>query len=96
MTEAEAVLWTALRRRALGCRFRRQVPIGPYIVDFLCAEHHYVVECDGSQHLESRYDQRRDEYLARRGYTVVRFRNHEVLGELDMVLGTIALHRSEE
>ncbi len=89
-TVAEGLLWSRLRRRALGVRFRRQVPIGPFIVDFACLERGLVVECDGEQHFESRYDRRRDSWLERRGFTVLRFWNHEVLGNIEMVADTIA------
>ncbi len=58
MTDAERKLWFALRDRRLCGKFRRQVPIGPFIADFLSYEYRLVVEVDGSQHLESKYDQR--------------------------------------
>ena len=93
MTGAETVLWTALRGRTLGCRFRRQHPIGRYVVDFVCLRHRLVVECDGSQHFESRHDEIRYADLTRRGFRVTRFWNKEILGNLDVVLDTIAVHR---
>jgi very-short-patch-repair endonuclease len=92
MTEAEAVLWTAIRRGQLGCRFRRQHPLGPFLVDFVCLRHRYVVEVDGGQHIDSAYDDARTRWLNDRDFTVVRFRNNLVLGELDMVTDTIAGH----
>ncbi len=65
-TEAERKLWYALRdRRIQTLKFRRQSPVGPYIVDFLCAAHRLVVEADGSQHAESKGDAARDAWLAR-------------------------------
>ena len=90
MTDAEALLWSRLRGEALGVRFRRQAPIGPYIADFACLSRKVIVECDGEQHFESRSDQRRDRWLAAQGYTVLRFWNNEVLGNIEMVTDTIA------
>lgn len=87
MTDAERKLWLALRDRRLGgFKFRRQVPVGPWIVDFLCKEAQLVVEVDGGQHAGSPRDRRRDAWLAGEGYRVVRVWNNEVLGNLDGVL----------
>jgi very-short-patch-repair endonuclease len=73
-TDAERQLWYWLRgRRTAGMRFRRQQPIGPYIVDFVCAKCRLVVEIDGGQHLESEGERRRDRWLAGHGYVVLRF-----------------------
>ncbi|MGE3365198.1 MAG: endonuclease domain-containing protein [Rhizobiaceae bacterium] len=89
-TEPEYRLWGELRGRRLnGYKFVRQVPIGPYIVDFLCREHWLVIELDGAQHSESKYDTRRDGWLNSNGYSVLRFWNHEVLKERRAVLDTI-------
>ena len=91
LTEAEQHLWQYLRRRfVLGCRFRRQVPIGPYIADFACLNPRLVVEVDGSQHsAQSIYDAKRDAFLRARGYRVLRFHSNEVLAETDAVLAVI-------
>ena len=90
-TEAERKLWYALRdRRMQTLKFRRQAPIGPYIVDFLCIAHRLVVEADGSQHAESERDVVRDAWLKREGYRVLRFSNRDVLTARDSVLATIA------
>ena len=71
---------TALRdRRMQSLKFRRQAPIGSYIVDFLCVAQNLIVEVDGSQHVESFRDEARDAWLARERYRVLRFWNHEVL-----------------
>ncbi len=87
ITEAEQKLWLALRSRRLGSlKFRRQHRIGPYIVDFVCLEGRLVVEVDGGQHAESTQDINRDAWLQKEGYTVLRFWNHDVLGNLDGVL----------
>jgi len=77
-------------RRLQSLKFRRQTPVGPYIVDFLCIAHRLVVEVDGSQHAESPRDDTRDVWLMREGYRVIRFWNHEVLANKEGVLATIA------
>jgi very-short-patch-repair endonuclease len=90
-TEAERKLWYALRdRRMQALKFRRQAPIGPYIVDFLCIAHRLVVEVDGSQHVENKRDAIRDEWLAREGYKVLRFGNRDILTARESVLAAIA------
>lgn len=96
MTEAEKRLWAHLRRGWFGCRFRRQQPIGAFIVDFVSFEQRLIVEVDGSQHFESEYDVRRDQWLRSQGFAVLRFWNLDVLLETEMVLETIwlALHPS--
>ncbi len=92
-TDAEAKLWAALRDRRLGgMKWRRQVPIGPYIVDFICLEHRVVVECDGSQHAESRYDAIRSAWLEAQGFKVLRFWNRDALKDRASVVGTILAH----
>ena len=77
MTDAERKLWYALRARRLdGLWIRRQVPIGPYIVDFFCAEHDLIVEVDGGQHGTDEgllHDAGRTAWLAANGYRVLRF-----------------------
>ncbi len=89
-TDSERRLWRLLRDRRLGdLKFRRQVPVGPYIVDFLCVGVRLIVEADGSQHGESPYDAARDTYLASEGWTVLRFWNHDVLQNRNSVLETI-------
>ena len=85
---SERALWAALRNRKLsGLKFRRQVPIGPYVVDFLCLRHRLIVEADGPFH-DPQNDERRDGWLRARGFRVLRFSNREIAG-LDMVLGRI-------
>jgi very-short-patch-repair endonuclease len=76
MTDAEWKLWSLLRKNNLGVHFRRQVPFGPYILDFLAIKVRLVVELDGSQHCTRKalqHDSRRDEYLNSKGLTVMRF-----------------------
>jgi very-short-patch-repair endonuclease len=92
-TDAELRLWRLLRdRRLSGFKFRRQVPVGPYIVDFLCVASKLIVEVDGSQHAENIRDEGRDAYLLREGWRVLRFWNHEVTQNREGVLGTILPH----
>jgi len=90
-TEAEARLWEALRAGRLeGWKWRRQVPVGPFIVDFLCLEAALVVELDGGIHAErADRDARRDAYLRTRGLQVLRFWNSELSGRFDHVCWTI-------
>ena len=79
-TDAEGLLWHYLRRKQLdGYKFRRQQPIGPYIVDFACMSRKLVIELDGGQHAERHaYDEKRDDYLRGKGYRMLRFWNKEV------------------
>ncbi|KZR31709.1 endonuclease domain-containing protein [Enterobacter cloacae] len=79
MTPEELRLWYLLRgRRFFGYKFRRQMPVGPYIVDFACFKAKLIVELDGGQHQDKEaYDSRRTEFLNANGWEVVRFWNHE-------------------
>ena len=91
-TEAERALWHRLRaHRFLGLKFRRQKIIGPYIIDFICHERMLIIELDGGQHLGSDADLERDGWLKHRGFTVLRFWNHDVLLRMDSVLEAIRL-----
>ena len=90
MTDAERKLWFALRdRRFINFKFRRQVPVGPFIADFLCYDARLVIEVDGGQHAESRRDARRDAWLAANHFHVLRFWNNDVLTNLEGVLTVI-------
>ena len=97
-TEAEQYLWYHLRAcRFMDLKFKRQKPIGRYIVDFVCVEQQLIVELDGGQHAEQlEYDQRRDAWLRGQGYTVLRFWNNEVMQQLEGVLEKIRLTLSAE
>lgn len=90
-TDAEKVLWDRLRNRQLeGRKFRRQQVMGIYIADFLCLDPKLVIELDGGQHAErTEQDAQRTRYLQRLGYQVLRFWNHEVLREPEVVLEAI-------
>jgi len=91
MTEAERALWRRLRRQQfMDARFRRQVPIGPDIADFACLKAKLIIEVDGSQHVEAAgYDARRDAYLEREGFTVLRFWNNDIVARADAVMEAI-------
>ena len=79
-TPAERKPWLLLRlRRFSGFTFRRQAPLGPYILDFVCFERRLIIEADGSQHVEKGADLQRDRWLEARGYRVRRFWNADVL-----------------
>jgi len=90
-TEAEARLWRHLRAERLrGFKFRRQQPLGDYIVDFVCFERKLIVEVDGSQHVErAMEDNERTAWLESQGFTVLRFWNDAVLRDTDDVLEEI-------
>jgi very-short-patch-repair endonuclease len=91
-TDAESHLWRALRNRQLnGFKFKRQIPFGPYIVDFICIDAKLIVEADGGQHAEQvEADEVRTKYFVEDGYRVLRFWNHDILQNLEGVLETIA------
>jgi very-short-patch-repair endonuclease len=86
-TDAERTLWGHLRLRQIhGCKFRRQRPVGPYIVDFVCLEKRVVIEVDGGQHNKQKaYDDKRSAWLRSEGFSVLRFWDHEVLTQIDNV-----------
>ena len=90
-TDAENLMWGRLRARRLnGHKFRRQMPIDRYIVDFACFESKLVVELDGGQHHEqSAYDESRTLLINNAGYRVLRFWNNDVFENLEGVLSTI-------
>ncbi len=89
-TPSEGARWQHLRaHRLVGTKWKRQQPIGPYIVDFVCHECRIVVEADGGQHNGSQSDAERDRWLAAKGFTVLRFWNNEIQQNLDGVLERI-------
>ena len=98
MTNAEGKLWSHLRRKSLGVKFRRQVPFGPYILDFFSFEEKLVIEVDGSQHYTIAglaRDKKRDRYLLEKGLTVPRFTDGEIFTNTVGVLQTIYDHVHE-
>ncbi|HEV8578726.1 MAG TPA: endonuclease domain-containing protein [Thermoanaerobaculia bacterium] len=95
-TTAEEALWERLRdRKFLGLKFRRQVPIGPYIADFYCHERKLILELDGGVHEEERqkaHDENRDANLSALGIKILRFTNEELLQDLDSFLERVRGH----
>jgi very-short-patch-repair endonuclease len=91
MTDAEALLWMLLRnRRIAGAKFRRQHPVGRYILDFYCDEKKLGIELDGGQHGEATgYDQQRDSWLQTQGIRILRFWNNQMLAETEAVMEAI-------
>jgi very-short-patch-repair endonuclease len=91
-TPAEQRLWSRLRSKQLyGLKFRRQHPVGRFVVDFCCISRKLVIEIDGDSHAsQEAYDQARTAWLEEQGYRVVRFTNREVTYNLDAVLEAIA------
>ncbi len=91
MTEPEAKLWAHLRAHRMGdVHFRNQHAIGNYIVDFCAPRKKFIIELDGSQHLEQKeYDEERSVFLKSKGYRILRFWNHEVMNNTDSVLTVI-------
>ncbi|SFN84066.1 Very-short-patch-repair endonuclease [Formivibrio citricus] len=90
MTDAEQLLWQHLRAHRLGgAKFKRQQPIGPYIVDFVDFGARLIVEADGGQHNESATDLIRDAWLKTQGFRILRFWNNEILACTDEVLERI-------
>ena len=87
LTDAEYQLWQLLRSRQLtDIKFRRQVPLGPWVVDFVSFEYMLVIEADGSQHADNTHDQIRDTDLRKRGFRILRFWNNDILTNADGVL----------
>ena len=87
-TSAERLLWRYLSKRQLGgYKFSRQMPVGPFICDFMCRKARLIVEVDGGQHdAREPLDRKRTEYLEAEGYAVIRFWNNEVTGNTEGVL----------
>jgi len=91
-TKQERFLWSNLRRKSLGCKFSRQYSVGPYILDFYCAEKRLGVELDGFHHLKDKeYDKQRDDYLLLNDIKILRFWNSEISDNIDKVLEKIKL-----
>jgi len=92
-TDVERLLWRYLRsKRMANLKFRRQEPIGKYIVDFVCFEKKIVIELDGSQHIESNNsekDRERDKWLSNEGFLVLRFWDNDIFKNLEGVLEAI-------
>jgi very-short-patch-repair endonuclease len=92
MTDVERKLWSRLRSNQLGVKFRRQVPFGTYIADFMSLKEKLIIELDGSQHYQAdgiRKDKIRDEYFKQEGFNVLRFSNVEINENIDGVIDMI-------
>jgi very-short-patch-repair endonuclease len=86
----ERLLWKLLRDRRLdGLKFRRQVPLGRYVADFVCMRHRLIIEADGPHHEDSPTDETRDAWLRGQGFRVLRFTNKAIQDFPDTVLGQI-------
>jgi very-short-patch-repair endonuclease len=100
MTDAELKLWNELRaHRLMGLSFRRQYPIGHYIVDFACPQYAIIIEVDGAQHNEAEaqaYDQKRSTFLSQSGWAVVRFTNDDVIKDIEGVCQHITIIASQK
>lgn len=98
LTKPEEILWFMLRNNSFcDLKFKRQAPIGKYIVDFICLEKKIIIELDGSQHLKEEniaYDKERAKYIEREGYKIIRFYNSEIFNDLEDVLERIYLEVS--
>jgi len=92
-TAPEKKLWSALRNRQIGgAKFRKQVWLGPYLVDFYCAAAKLAVEVDGDTHAHQQdYDEQRTAWLASEGFRVIRFSNDDVMRNVNGVAGAIEL-----
>jgi very-short-patch-repair endonuclease len=90
-TDTEKLLWLHLRAKKFqGLKFRRQAPMGRYVVDFVCHAKKLVIEVDGGQHAIDKYrDQQRETWLIAQGYSVIRFWNNEILENIEGVLAII-------
>ena len=90
LTDVERLLWSRLRGKQLGVKFRRQYPFLNYVLDFVCVDVKLVIELDGSQHQSAlAYDTDRTQCLQDAGYVVLRFWNNQIIEELDNVLEEI-------
>ena len=92
LTDTERFLWQSLKSKQIGgWKFRRQAPIGSYIVDFVCFERLVIIECDGGQHaFQVERDQERDQWFEKQGYRVLRFWDNDVLNNLEGVLEAVS------
>ncbi len=96
-TKTEHIVWQHIRAKRLkGLKFKRQQPLGNYIVDFICFEASLIIEIDGGQHAENKeYDKQRDDWLQTQGYKVLRFWNNDVLTNFEGVYDSICAYLTE-
>ncbi|WP_428897375.1 primosomal protein N' (replication factor Y) (superfamily II helicase) [Parelusimicrobium proximum] len=83
-TPQEHKIWNLLKNKLMGYKFRRQHPVGEYIVDFICVDKNLIIECDGGQHNDAA-DKNRDEYMKARGYKVLRIWNKDIDRDIEGV-----------
>ena len=88
-TDVERLLWRHISRSQLGTKFRRQFPLGPYVLDFVSLESRINIELDGSQHFGNSADVERDAFVRSQGFNVLRFWNNDVIENMDGVLTLI-------
>ena len=91
-TEAECILWNYLKGNTLGAHFRRQHIIGQFIADFVCLSHKLIIEIDGKYHQlpeQQITDAERTDWLESKGFKVIRFKNEQIVADIDKVLNTI-------
>ena len=94
-TDAEKLMWRALRTGLPAVKWRRQMPVGPYFADFACFAKRLIIELDGGQHAGAvEYDEARSRFLKSQGYHVVRFWNNDVLANVDSVIAAVAVQLS--
>ena len=94
-TTAESILWNSLRGKKMGIRFYRQYVIGDYIADFVCLEKNLIIEVDGEYHSRfdaMEHDELRTDILTEKGFTILRFKNDEVLNNTEMIIEKIYNH----
>jgi len=90
-TRAESILWSYLRGKQFGVRFRRQEPVGPFIADFACIGRKLIVEVDGDSHIDLARDERRDAWFLDRGWFVLRFWDGDVISDINDILEIIQM-----
>ncbi len=96
MTETERRVWSRLRSRQVGgYKFRRQVPVGPYVVDFMCVSDRLAIEVDGAGHEDEEKDDRKTKWLRSHGYRVLRIPVSDIDGSMDDVIHGIYLELTQ-
>ncbi|MBA3670361.1 MAG: endonuclease domain-containing protein, partial [Sphingomonas sp.] len=89
-TDAERKLWRTVSRSQLGHKFSRQMPVGPFIIDFMCRQKRLVIELDGGQHADSPKDEARTRFIEAQGFRVIRFWNNDVMANIEGVIWTVS------